>query len=94
MKNKIVYLALILLVQPAFAVDKHIHVKVSGMVCAFCAQGITKKFKSEKAVSAVDVQLSDKEVNLKLKEGQDIADDKIKEILTDSGYTVEMIERK
>ena len=58
----------------AFAVEKNITINVKGMVCAFCAQGITKKFNSEPAISKVDVSLEKKIVNLSLKEGQDIPD--------------------
>ena len=86
--------ALILTVSSlAFAVEKNITVNVKGMVCAFCAQGISKKFKSEPAVSQVDVSLENKIVKLSLKEGQDIPDTKIDGILKDSGFTVEKINR-
>lgn len=76
-----------------FAVEKNITVNVKGMVCAFCAQGITKKFNAETAVSKVDVSLEKKTVKLSVKEGQDIPDAKIEGILKDSGFTVEKIIR-
>ena len=77
----------------SFAFAKEVKVSVKGMVCAFCAQGITKKFKAEPAVSKVDVSLEKKIVTIDLKDGQDISDEKINSILTDSGYNVEKIER-
>lgn len=77
----------------AFAAEKNITVNVKGMVCAFCAQGITKKFNSEPSISKVDVSLEKKVVKLSLKEGQDIPDSKIQGILTDSGFNVEKIHR-
>ncbi len=70
-----------------------IQVAVKGMVCAFCAQGITKKFKNEPAVKSVDVNLEKERVTLTLEPGQDIADEKVKEILTDAGFSVDRIER-
>ncbi len=77
----------------AFAVGSEINVKVNGMVCGFCAQGITKKFSSEASVQSVDVKLSDKRVKLILKDDQNISDGRIKELLSDAGYNVEKIER-
>jgi periplasmic mercuric ion binding protein len=96
MKFKILVISLLIGASNfALADHKEVKVGVNGMVCGFCAQGITKKFKAEKAVSSVDVKLSDKQVNLKLNhEAGDITDEKIKELLTDSGYTVTKIERK
>ena len=76
-----------------FAAEKNVTVSVKGMVCAFCAQGITKKFNSEPALSKVDVSLEKKVVKLSLKDGQDIPDTKIEGILKDSGFTVEKISR-
>lgn len=91
---KITMMTLILTISNlAFAVEKNITVSVKGMVCAFCAQGITKKFNSEPAVSKVDVSLEKKIVKLSLKEGQDIPDNKIEGILKDSGFNVEKISR-
>ena len=78
----------------SFAAGKEIKVSVKGMVCGFCAQGITKKFKAEAAVEKVDVSLEKKLVTLDLKDGQDLADSKIESILKDSGYNVEKIERQ
>lgn len=75
----------------AFAKDVKVHVK--GMVCAFCGQGITKKFGARPEVAKVDVSLKEKVVSLSLKDGQDIADKDIETILKDSGYNVEKIER-
>jgi mercuric ion binding protein len=77
----------------ALAEGTEVKVKVNGMVCGFCAQGITKKFKSEASVQAVDVRLGDKLVKLNLKSNQDISDARINQILSDSGYNVEKIER-
>lgn len=77
-----------------FAAEKEITAVVKGMVCAFCAQGITKKFKAESVVSYVDVSLEKKTVKLKIKEGQDLSDTKIENLLKDSGYNVEKISRE
>ena len=77
----------------AWAATQSVHITVRGMVCAFCAQGITKKFSSQVAVDQVKVSLEKKSVDLSLKSGQTITDQAIQKILTESGYTVEKIER-
>lgn len=89
----ILFSLLLALSSVTFAVEKNITVNVKGMVCAFCAQGITKKFNSEPTISKVDVSLEKKIVKLSTKEGQDIPDSKIEIILKDSGFTVEKINR-
>lgn len=63
-----------------------IKVGVKGMVCAFCAQGIEKKFMSQKEVSKVVVSLENKFVKLIFKDGQTLSKEKIAEILKDAGY--------
>ena len=77
----------------AWASAREVNIGVKGMVCAFCAQGITKKFSAQPAIEHVDVNLGRKQVKLTLKDGQDIADDTIKQILTDAGYNIEKIDR-
>jgi periplasmic mercuric ion binding protein len=79
---------------PAFAAEKEITATVNGMVCGFCAQGITKKFGAEASVSKVDVSLEKKVVKINLKEGQDLDDKTIEKLLQEAGYNVEKIERK
>lgn len=68
--------------QPA----EEIKVGVKGMVCAFCAQGIEKKFMSQPEVSKIEVSLENKYVKLKFKEGKSLTKDKITELLKDAGY--------
>lgn len=68
-------------------------VTVKGMVCSFCAQGVTKKFKAEPAVKNVDVSLETKLVTITFNPDQTIDDEKITQLLTDSGYNVVKIER-
>lgn len=70
-----------------------VKVTVKGMVCSFCSQGITKKFK-EAGVKEVNVDLASHLVTLGLEDNQTLEDAKITELLTDSGYGVEKIERK
>lgn len=78
----------------SFAAGKEISATVNGMVCGFCAQGITKKFNADPAVEKVDVSLEKKVVTITLKEGKNLDDKKIQELLKESGYDVETIARK
>lgn len=89
---KVFFLVSVLATSAAFA--KEALVTVKGMVCAFCAQGITKKFNSEAAVANTVVKLEDGTVRLTFKDGQDLSDEKISAILKDSGYNAAAITRK
>lgn len=92
MKATLIFFGILVLGSNAFA--KEINVKVSGMVCSMCAQGIKKKFSQIKEVKEIDVNLDTKFVAIKTNDDQDIQDDKIKEIITEAGYNVASIERK
>lgn len=63
-----------------------IKVGVKGMVCAFCAQGIEKRLKSNKEVESVHVSLENKFIKIKFKEGQRLSNEKIGGILKEAGY--------
>lgn len=78
---------------PSFviAASEEIEVSVNGMVCGFCAQGITKKFKKESVVEKVDVSLEKKLVTISLKDGKTMADSRVESLLKESGYNVEKI---
>ena len=73
---------------------EEVKVSVNGMVCAFCAQGIQKKFEGESAVNSIDVKLADKLVTLDLKDGENLSDERITQLITDAGYAVEGIQRQ
>jgi mercuric ion binding protein len=70
-----------------------IEMKVNGLVCAFCAQGIEKTLKGYPATADVVVSLENRLVAVATKEGQDIPDAELRKALTDAGYTVKSIAR-
>ena len=72
---------------------RSIELKVDGLVCAFCAQGISKKLGRIDATAEVLVNLEKGLVAVALKPGQDIADEVLRSALTDAGYSVRSIER-
>ena len=63
-----------------------VKVGVKGMVCAFCAQGIEKKFKAQSEVESINVSLENKFVTIKYKDGKSLPQDKISQLLKESGY--------
>ncbi len=85
MKKLFLVLIMILASNSSFA-GEEIKVGVKGMVCAFCAQGIEKKFKALPEVEKVDVSLENKFVKLKFKDEKHLENSKIAEILKDAGY--------
>lgn len=68
-------------------------VKVNGMVCGFCAQGLSKKFLSEASVKNIIVDLDSKTVTIDFKDGKTLNNEQIETIITDSGFTMDQIER-
>ena len=70
-----------------------IEMKVYGLVCSFCAQGIEKTLRKNPATADVVVSLEDKLVAVATREGQDISDADLTQALTDSGYDVKGITR-
>jgi mercuric ion binding protein len=72
---------------------KTIEMDVNGLVCAFCAQGITKTMKTFPASDGVFVSLEHRLVAVHLKDGQDIADPTLRKAITNAGYSVVAIRR-
>lgn len=82
----------VLLAGPAFA--ETIHIGVNGLICAFCAAGIENNFKNEKAVQSVKVDLDNKLVTLETGKPDEVSDATIRQVITDSGFTVTSIHRQ
>lgn len=85
-------LAVFTFIPSAFAAQE-VRVKVNGMVCDFCARAIEKVFTKEEAVSSVTVDLTQKLITVRLKDGQTLDDERVTALVTDSGYAVAGIER-
>ena len=91
MRNSI-YLAALMLMSVA-AQATTIEMKVYGLVCGFCAQGIEKTLRANPATQDVVVSLENKLVAIGTKDGADISDAELTKALTDAGYDVKSIER-
>ena len=70
-----------------------IEMKVYGMVCGFCAQGIEKSLRTNSATADVVVNLENKLVVVSTHDGQDIADEELRKLITKAGYDVKEIAR-
>jgi mercuric ion binding protein len=93
MKHFQIGLTVILLFLAATSTAATIEMTVSGLVCAFCAQGIEKKLKKFPATTEVVVSLEQRLVAVALKDGQDISDEDLRRALQDAGYTLKAIMR-
>src|SRR3954463_16184914 len=70
-----------------------IEMKVNGLVCGFCAQGIEKTLRKNPATTDVLVSLENRLVAIATKDGTDISDAELRTALTNAGYDVKGIER-
>ncbi len=93
--NKVFVLMLALMVPftATAAAGRTLELKVDGLVCAFCAQGIEKKLRRLDATDDVFVSLENKLVAVSLKPGRDIADQALDTLLKEAGYTLVGVQR-
>jgi copper chaperone CopZ len=92
MKKSVLFVVSLLLTGVA-ANAGTIEMKVYGLVCGFCAQGIEKTLRKNPAVADVVVSLENKLVAIGTKDGADIPDAELTKALTDAGYDVKGIAR-
>lgn len=78
---------------PAQNGGRTVEMKVDGLVCAFCAQGIRKNLRAQPSVEDVIVDLEHGVVAVALREGKDIEDETLRTSLTQAGYALRHIER-
>ncbi len=88
------FLFVILFLGQATAWAETAKLSVNGMVCAFCAQGIKKKFSTNAKVENVSVDLDEKLVTVTIKKGAKLSDEVLTNLIKDAGYAVTKIERK
>ncbi|MCR9204255.1 MAG: cation transporter [Halobacteriovoraceae bacterium] len=89
--NKLLVVLFFLSSFSLFAEDAH--VKVKGMVCAYCTTGVEKVFKKQEAVKEIKVDMDQNLVSIFFKEGKNLDDSKITTLITDSGFNVAQITR-
>ena len=74
-------------------ISEDIHVSVNGLVCDFCAQAISKVLHKEEAVEDVDINMDKAMIIIDLKDGHNIDNKKLTELIIGAGYNVEKIHR-
>ncbi|MGH1456188.1 MAG: heavy-metal-associated domain-containing protein [Alphaproteobacteria bacterium] len=94
MKKLLLTLTFTILLTPSAFAGEIVTINVNGMVCDFCAQAIEKVFMKQDAVESIKVDLTTKQITATLKDNQNIDDETITKLVTDSGYAIESIERK
>lgn len=72
----------------AYATTSQSYVSVNGLVCDFCARALEKTFGQQEAVDHITVDLDTKIITIFYKDGQTLSEDKITQLITDSGYNV------
>ena len=65
-----------------------VDIKVRGMVCSFCAQGIKKNLCKLKTVKDVEVNLKKGFVSIQVKDGKKLDMIVLEEIIKEAGYRV------
>ena len=93
-KNIFAILSLVIaltMLAPTFALantPSKVIVQVNGLVCDFCARALEKVFSKQEEVNTIDVNLDTKNIMIEFNDNQTIAEEKIKELITNSGYDV------
>lgn len=78
----------------SFAAGTQYDMRVDGLACPFCAYGIEKKFTKTEGVESVDINLQKGLVIVKTGEGKTFTEEKLKEIINDSGFTMKSVTEK
>ena len=75
------------------ACEDTVNIKVSGLVCDFCARSLEKVFLKRGDVAGINVDLGKGSVAVAMKPGLTIDDATLTKLITDSGYNVSGIQR-
>jgi mercuric ion binding protein len=78
----------------SFATETQYDMRVDGLACPFCAYGIEKSFIKTKGVQSVDIDLANGLVIVKTEDGKTFAEDELKKIIHDTGFTLKSITEK
>ena len=86
---KLLLVASLLLSQPTV-----LEIQVRGMVCSFCAQGLSKGIKKMDEVKDVKMDIKTGWTTITLHDGKQINMKELEKIIIDSGYELQSTKRK
>lgn len=86
-------LTLIFLILPLSAHANDIVVNLTGMSCQPCADTMEKKFSKEESVEQVSATFKPQQIIIDVKDGEQLSDEKIAEIINWGGYDLVEIKR-
>lgn len=75
------------------ACEDTINIKASGLVCDFCARSLEKVFLKRGDVAGINVDLGKGSIVVAMKPGSTIDDATLTKLITDSGYSVNAVQR-
>ena len=91
--KKLLCLTTLLILTSFTANATTIEMKVYGMVCGFCAQGIEASLRKNPSVIDVFVSLENKLVIVETRATEDIDDAALKKAIADAGYDLKAVAR-
>ena len=89
--RRLFFVAMVFTAAPAWA--ETITIRIDGMVCAFCANGIEQLFGDEAAVENVEVDIDQGRARITTKRDATLTDARIKELVNEAGYDAGEITR-
>ncbi len=66
-------------------------IEVDGLACPFCAYGVEKRLKKIDGVAELSVLLKEGTVQLKLKEGATVSEERLQKAVADAGFEARSI---
>ncbi len=73
-------------------IDKpDITLEVGGLACPFCAYGIEKRLKKIEGLAEVSVLLDEGTVQLRMKDGATVSEDRLKEAVREAGFEAKQV---
>ena len=91
--NKRIIVTLLALGAACAAQAETIEMKVNGLVCGFCAQGVETVLRKHPATAEVMVSLENKMVVVVTRDGTSFTNEELTKAINDAGYDLKVIMR-
>ncbi len=83
---KMLLIILVLILPPASVKAETVEVKIHGMTCSFCVEGLQDELLQLADVVEVDISLKNKKVRL-VSKGESLDMDRVRKAIIDAGFT-------